>query len=344
MERVSRYLQKLLLSSSWIRHGLYWMLTLLIQSVATLRLLETVATNQIEYLFGNLLIQMVFAYAAYSIYKIAFRLNSLLLFIVAIPVLSYPNAIALHWWQLHIYPHSPLADETMYFYPASLMLQLFFVTLKFAKDLYVWQQEEFARKQEQAESELNFLKAQISPHFLFNTLNNLYGHAVTKSDLLPDMMLRLSDLLRYTIYETSKPLVPLHDELDYIRNYIALEKMRLSDKSHVKFDLPDNVDMSLQIAPLLLISFVENAFKHSRHSLSNMLYINGTVKIEGKRLILQIENSYNPEIKKENVIKRDGGIGMDNVSKRLKLLYENKHRLTNERTDSIYKLKLQLDL
>lgn len=342
MERVDKFLKQLLLSSSWTRHLLLWVVFFLLSTVGIAKYLNSTAAMMTY--AGNMVIVMIAFYLCYGLYLMAKKYNSIILFVVG--VLVGPPLIgawlSIEWYMFYNPGSSNMS--MLNFYSAYVVIALMAGALKFGKDLYVWQQEEFLRRQEQAESELNFLKAQISPHFLFNTLNNLYGHAVTKSDLLPDMMLRLSDLLRYTIYETSKPLVPLHDELDYIRNYVALEKMRLSDNSHVKFDLPDNVDMSLQIAPLLLISFVENAFKHSRHSLSNMLYINGTVKIDGNRLVMQIDNSYNPEMKKEDVVKRDGGIGMENVKKRLKLLYDGRYQFRAEQTNSIYKLKLQLDL
>jgi two-component system sensor histidine kinase LytS len=287
---------------------------------------------------------MVF-YSGYALYLGAKRFNSILLFVagslVGPPV--FFSWIAINWY---FFMSGDSFELIRYFnfYGIYIFISSLAAALKFSKDLYVWQQEEFLRKQEQAESELNFLKAQISPHFLFNTLNNLYGHAVTKSDLLPDMMLRLADLLRYTIYETSKPLVPLHDELDYIRNYVALEKIRLSKDSNVNFDLPQNVDVSSHIAPLLLISFVENAFKHSRHTMGNRLYIKGALTIEGKKLRMQIENSYNPEIKEENLVKREGGVGLDNVRKRLQMLYPNKHQLLMEGNNGMYELNFQIDL
>ncbi len=287
---------------------------------------------------------MVF-YSGYFLYLGAKRFNSVLLFalgtVIGPPV--FFAWLAIRWYY---FMSSGSFELIRYFnfYGIYLLISSLAAALKFGKDLYTWQQQEFLRKQEQVESELNFLKAQISPHFLFNTLNNLYGHAVTKSDLLPDMMLRLSDLLRYSIYETSKPLVPLHDELDYIRNYIALEKIRLSQSSKVDFTLPKDVEMNLQIAPLLLISFVENAFKHSRHTVGNKIYIKGNLRMENNKLILEMENSYNPQMKETALVNREGGVGMDNVRKRLQLLYPNKHQLQIEEVDNIYKLKLQLEL
>jgi len=343
MERVDRYIRKLLLSSSWVRHSLFWLVFFSINILTVGRYLHN--ANAVISFAGFTVINMMVFYSGYLLYLLAKKYDSVLLFLLGLLIGAplFFSWIAVRWY-FFMSAGSFELIRYLNFYGIYTFIAALAAALKFAKDLYAWQQEEFLRKQEQAESELNFLKAQISPHFLFNTLNNLYGHAVTKSDLLPDMMLRLSDLLRYTIYETSKPLVPLHDELDYIRNYIALEKMRLSGASHVKFDLPEDIDMGLQIAPLILISFVENAFKHSRHTLSNQLYINGSIKVQDNKLVMRIDNSYNPDMKREDVVKRDGGIGMENVRKRLKLLYHDRYQLTAEESNNIYKLKLQIDL
>jgi LytS/YehU family sensor histidine kinase len=293
---------------------------------------------------GYAVINILVFYFGYVLYLIAKKYNSILLFMVGILV----GTLFFCWlavrWYYSLSPYDFELIRYLNFYAIYIFISSIAAALKFGKDMYVWQQQEFLRKQEQAESELNFLKAQISPHFLFNTLNNLYGHAVTKSDLLPDMMLRLSDLLRYTIYETNKPFVPLHDELDYIRNYVALEKIRLSENSKVSFEVPDSVDMGLQIAPLLLISFVENAFKHSRHTVGQKLYIQGVISVRENKLSMHIENSYNPEMKETALTKREGGVGLENVHKRLQMLYPHKHQLKTEEGDGVYKLKLEIDL
>jgi two-component system sensor histidine kinase LytS len=342
MKDIFGQVRKIILRNSYVRHGLFWCVIFILQVVSTINLSSNFV--HIEYLIGNMLIQIFFAYIAYGVYKIAGKLNSLLIFCLLILGVAFPYAMLLNKWQLYIYPSSPLGRKMMYFYPGSLLFILFFVALKYAKDLYIWQQEEFLRKQEQSDMELNFLKAQISPHFLFNTLNNLYGHAVTKSNALPDMMLRLSDLLRYSLYETSKPLVPLSDELDYIKNYIALEKLRISNDENVRFDLPETFDNTLQIAPLILISFIENAFKHSRHTMSDALRIFGNIQMNGNKMTMYLENTYNPEAKEDGIVNQRGGVGLDNVQKRLNLVYPERHKLKIEKKGGIYALTLSITL
>src|SRR5690606_19488365 len=113
------------------------------------------------------------------------------------------------------------------------------------------------------EQELHYLKLQVHPHFLFNTLNTLYGHALKKSEETPDMILKLSNLLDYLLYQADKPLVSLGSEIEHIKDYIALEQMRFRDNLHIDLDLPNTIE-NIEIAPMLLIPFVENTFKHGQ--------------------------------------------------------------------------------
>ncbi|QTD39084.1 histidine kinase [Polaribacter batillariae] len=220
---------------------------------------------------------------------------------------------------------------------ALLLILIFGIALKLAK-------ESFTRRQQEKEAELKLLKAQLNPHFLFNTLNNLYGLSVIKSDKLPNLMLKLSDLLRYSLYETSTIFVPLEKEIKYLENYIALERIRLEDKADIIFEVSGAIE-SLKIAPMLCIVFVENAFKHlgvlenGKSSVSvkivvnsNEIYFSCTNTVE----VFQIESSYQLE-------KGKSGIGLQNAKKRLALLYPNKHQLRIEKTESLYCVTLKLD-
>jgi two-component system, LytTR family, sensor histidine kinase LytS len=145
------------------------------------------------------------------------------------------------------------------------MITFLVVTLfLYLKETYISQFVEQERKKFQIESELSNLKAQISPHFLFNTMNNLYGLAEEKSNKLPALMVRLSELLRYSLYGTNTEKVNIHDELNYLKNYIELEKIRLEDDLDIQLNSSIPSDACFLIAPLLLITFIENAFKHSK--------------------------------------------------------------------------------
>ena len=202
--------------------------------------------------------------------------------------------------------------------------------------------DSFTRRQQEKEAELKLLKGQLNPHFLFNTLNNLYGLSVVKSDKLPNLMLKLSDLLRYSLYETKETLVSLEKEIKYLENYIALEKIRLEDKTNIQFNKMGNFS-DKKIAPMLLIVFVENAFKHLEITKNKLSIVNVNLKIENDKLIFNCVNTFDEtEISIPNIEAGKSGIGLQNAKKRLDLIYPNKHILQIEKENSNYKVELIL--
>ncbi len=215
---------------------------------------------------------------------------------------------------------------------------LFITACKYFKDGFIAQQFEAARKEEQLVAEVNNLKSQIAPHFLFNTLNNLYGLAVDKSDKLPDLMLRLSDLLRHSLYETQKPLVPLHEEINVLKSYIELESIRLENDLQLEFNNTVPAATKYQIAPLLLIVFVENAFKHAKFIQDGHVEIYFKMALEREWFSLEIANNYNRDKQSSG-----HGIGLINVKRRLDVLYP-KHQLSINRTETFYSVELKLPL
>lgn len=191
-------------------------------------------------------------------------------------------------------------------------------------------------------SELQLLQSQISPHFLFNTLNNMYGLSITQHEKLPPLLLKLSELLRYSVYDASKSFVPINDELNYIKNYIEFEKMRIGDRLALSLDVEDFSGNHAMIAPMLLIVFIENAFKHSKDSLNEKIYIHMSIKSWGNRILFSIVNSYNGDERKTEI--EDSGLGLDNAKKRLELLYHHDHHLVIEDSDNTYKVMLQIKM
>jgi sensor histidine kinase YesM len=217
---------------------------------------------------------------------------------------------------------------------------LFITACKYFKDGYITQQFEAERKEQQLMAEVNNLKAQIAPHFLFNTLNNLYGLAVDKSDKLPHLMLRLSDLLRHSLYETQKSLVPINDELAVLKSYIELESVRLEDTLKLRFDNSVPNEPGYQIAPLILIVFMENAFKHAKLVQSEAVNIYIQTRLDNDWFSLTIKNNYNKENKSSS-----NGIGLTNVMRRLEVLYPSgQHQLNINKDGSFYTVDLQLKL
>ncbi len=204
--------------------------------------------------------------------------------------------------------------------------------------------DSFTRRQQEKDAELKLLKAQLNPHFLFNTLNNLYGLSVVKSDKLPNLMLKLSDLLRYSLYDTKDKFVPLEKEITYLENYISLENIRLEDKTNIKFKKNGTITNKM-IAPMLLIVFVENAFKHIGNRKDEESLVHVDLNIEDDVLKFNCINSFDPLSKKvTNMEKGKSGIGLQNAKKRLSLMYPDKHELKILEKDTIFSVDLTLQL
>jgi two-component system LytT family sensor kinase len=190
---------------------------------------------------------------------------------------------------------------------------------------------------EQLRTELSFLHMQINPHFLFNSLNTIYGMSLKKSDNAPKAVLKLSQLLRYMIEETGHNMVPLEQEVTYLNNFIELQKMRSGPSLTVTFDIDGDIN-SANIAPMLLLPFVENAFKYGlSNSHESPIQINLSIKKE--RICFSVTNR-----KFENMGRHSSGIGIPNVERRLQLLYPNKHELTIEDNTDTYFVKLKISL
>lgn len=194
---------------------------------------------------------------------------------------------------------------------------------------------------EQKQGELNLLQSQLSPHFLFNTLNNLYAISIAQHERIPNLLLKLSDLLRYSVYETRQPFIPLREEVQYINNYISFEKIRIGERLNLRTDIEEINSNETKIAPMLLIVYIENAFKHSKNSLDKTIFIDIRLKIIDENIMFSITNSCN-SLKTNKSVNTDGGLGLDNVKKRLELLYANEYLLNEEKLENSYSVTLQL--
>ena len=188
------------------------------------------------------------------------------------------------------------------------------------------------------EQELQYLKMQIHPHFLFNTLNTIYGLSLSNNRTTPEMILQLSDLLDYILYQTKKPLVKLEDEINHIRNYIDLEKKRFREDLEIEFH-SDTIPENIQIAPMLLLPFVENSFKHGKGS-DGKLKISIQLNLNEEIMNFGINNSISN--KTESI--RGEGIGLENIQRRLQILYENEYQLKVEEKSENYRVVLKLNL
>ena len=224
-----------------------------------------------------------------------------------------------------------------------------FITLKVIKDTTLYRHQQFQLKRsrllldrDNAALKLSFVKAQISPHFLFNTLNSIYSQVIGTDEQAADLVLKLAELMRYNLNETSEPLVSLEQEVDYLRSYVVLEQVRHGERLSVRVDIGENLT-NYQIAPLLLGTYVENAFKHGVKSGSDKSYVVVKAVMEADWLLFMVENSVSqgPTIV---VTRKSGGVGLPNVSKRLTLLYPDRHRVVQDITDHYYRVTLRIRL
>jgi two-component system, LytTR family, sensor kinase len=196
------------------------------------------------------------------------------------------------------------------------------VAIKLLKYWYANQQAQQVLVQEKLQAELKFLKTQIHPHFLFNTLNNLYALTLKKSDRAPEMVLKLSELINYMLYECKSDIVPLTKEIKFIRNYIDIEKMRYGEKVDIDIRITGDAN-NKQIAPLILLPFVENAFKHGASENLLQSWVKVSVDAHPDHILIKVENSKAGENGKNG----SEGIGIQNVKRRLDLLYNGQHEL-----------------
>lgn len=204
-----------------------------------------------------------------------------------------------------------------------------------------WRKNEDLRKKVESEkvnSELQFLKTQLNPHFLFNSLNTIYSLSVKKSSGTPDAVISLSEMMRYMIYEADKDKVPLSKEVEYIKNYVQLQKLRLSDSANVTLRISGE-EKGKQMVPLLFISFIENAFKYGT-DFKGKTHVAISLFIEERSVDFRVENKIG--IPRQQQV--NSGVGLENTKNRLQLLYPNSHDLEIIDIGDTYVVHLKLEI
>lgn len=191
----------------------------------------------------------------------------------------------------------------------------------------------------QSRTELNFLKSQIQPHFFFNTLNNLYALTLEKSDVAPSVILKLSDIMQYVLYDVKEPQVRLLNEISYINNYIDLERLRFGDAIESSIDISGEIE-DVNLPPLLFLPFIENCFKHGVNQNNDVKILIDFSILENKYLEFKVENTF-----AGNKVKRERhGIGNKNVRRRLELLYNSKFELSTSLKENMYRVRLKIPI
>jgi len=248
----------------------------------------------------------------------------------------------------NIWPEGPSVIHNFTFsYAIDMMIGELYVTtfvtaIKITMDWLEEQKRVAALEKMQSDTELLFLRSQISPHFFFNTLNNIYSLSIEKSEKTPRIILKLSELMRYLLYETKTKRQSLEKEIICIQNYLDLERIRYGELLKINMNISGNI-LDKKIAPILLLSFVENAFKHGANKNIGNVTIDIDFKIVKNFLFFTISNPISEITKHKLVINHSGGIGLNNVKKRLALGYDSdEYDLKIDNEDKLFTVKLKI--
>ena len=215
------------------------------------------------------------------------------------------------------------------------------ISINLLNHWYQQKQKTTEVQKEKIAAELDLLKSQIHPHFLFNTLNNLYSYSLDNSEKVPEIILKLSNLLRFMIYESDVAYIPLDKEISLLRQYIELEQLRYSDRLDISFTI--NGDLSnKEIAPLLLLPFLENAFKHGISHQIDQCWISFDLRVSGSSLYFKLINSKDKD--ETYGFTEASGLGLQNVKRRLELLYPGKYKLETLEKEEIFIVDLELQM
>lgn len=329
----------------WVLHAIFWMIVFGMMLIAG-------PNNQISVLevvrkVINLAFYMLVVYInlGYLIPKYLSQKNFLtycLLLVAMVAVFTPIKVLLLYITYDDVNPQEFLIMNQQYIFLLLFLIAGGSTVIKIISD---WQRHQRDRKDletQRMQSEIRFLKSQINPHFLFNTLNSLYALTLKKSDKAPEIVIKLSEMMRYMLYECNERRVPLIKEVNYIQNYLDLEKLRQAGNAEITLRVEGQIT-DQTIAPLIFIPFLENSFKHGiNHQLGDG-YVHVIMKVLENKLLLRILNS-KPNHKPVPSEKPSGGIGLANVRRRLNLLYPNQYRLDISDSAKEHTVELSLDL
>lgn len=235
-----------------------------------------------------------------------------------------------------------VVDQQVRIYLANVFVTILSTVLRVIMDWWRYQNEKQVLLTQTMQSELRFLKSQINPHFLFNTLNNLYALTLKKSEKAPEIVLKLAEIMRYMLYECNERRVHLSKEIHYLYNYLDLERLRQPKDAEISFVVEGRVSEQM-VAPLLFVPFVENSFKHGLNHATAGGFVRLRLSVQGEDLEFFIENSKVEQIPRPNH-PRSGGIGLVNVRQRLKMLYPDNHDIEVQDEPNRYAVTLRLKM
>ncbi len=303
---------------------------------------QVIYQNVVDVLFYALVIyaNLLYLIPRYLSQKkfIIYVLFLLLLIVVLTPIKIFIKILMSNEPDFQMY----FVQNQFYFFLYLFLVAVASTLFSIFNDWMVHQRDRIELESRTMQSELNFLRSQINPHFLFNTLNNLYALTLKKSDDAPQIVLKLSEMMRYMLYECNERRVLLSKELSYIKNYLDLERLRQPDKVDIQFEVKGHI-FEQKIAPLLLIPFIENSFKHGLNNQILEGFVLIELTVDNQRLEFKISNSKAPSQPK-STHRKSGGIGLVNVRRRLNLIYPGQYDLDIRNEPDVYTVILSLNL
>ena len=344
--------------SNWVWHLVYWLFAFvlmffifsnrnydiqirltLVSLLIAVSYLITITINKFlipQYLFEGRL--FVFVYILFAVFIVTLWIISLSVFLILIyTAFSLPKAIV------------PKRDDIVILIAGNYLIVILAAVIHFIKESYrrLIEKNDIEKQKQLTEiklkeASLKLLQGQIHPHFLFNMLNNLYGLVKEDVNSSREVIIRLSELLDYMLYECDKPMVLLEKEIQFIKNYIELERVRHDEDFNVKANFLNTIG-DIQIAPLVLFPFVENAFKHGFHNLKEN-YININLDVDDNAIKFEIGNNIT-NVNCDKYLNQEGkGIGLKNIKERLELIYKNKYQLDIVDFENTFNVKLKISL
>lgn len=329
-----------------VYHSIFWLMLFVI-----LMLIEGTERG-FWFTFSNEVIN-VFFYAAIVYFNLNYLIPNYLsknrfltyagLLVLASLIIT-PLKMIVFYFKFSNYPilQSQLISNQVSYFLITFLIAGFSTVFKIITDWVRNIQEKQELETRTMQTELRFLKSQINPHFLFNTLNSLYALTLKKSEKAPEIVIKLSEMMRYMLYECNERRVLLSNEIHYIRNYLDLEQLRQGQNIDIKFEVEGQVS-DQKIAPLMFIPFIENSFKHG---LSNQIqhgFVHIKMKVEHQKVDFYIENS-KPDALPHQDHRRSGGIGLVNVRRRLDIMYPDNYELKIHDNPKSYAVNLKLEL
>jgi sensor histidine kinase YesM len=259
------------------------------------------------------------------------------------------SAILVQGIFLYLLQGKGFTDQLVRMFPTHFFTTVFYVGItslfKFVKDWLQLQEMTLRLTQierEKLEAELNTLKSQLNPHFLFNSLNNIYSLALTNSPRTPEIILKLSDLMRHVLYESRENFIPVKDELNFLTNFIELQKIRLNNQIDIQCTIEGNVP-ELKVIPLIFEPFIDNAFKHGLRNPATSPYIHIAINFLPTTMRFRIENNFSNTLAPKTT--KSSGIGLKNIERRLEFLYApGKYKYEINRTDNTFAISLEVEL